>query len=276
MGHFETAQFTQGIRLMKNIRMEAHALSIGYHSRSPRPPVASELNLTLRAGLLTCLIGPNGIGKSTLLRTLAGLQKPLDGRIWVDGVPVHQLSIEERARRISVVLTDAPHPGDLHVRQVVGLGRLPYTNWLGSLTEQDHQIIANALQQVNACALAGRSFGELSDGERQKVMIARALAQEPRVMILDEPTAFLDWPNRLDLLVTLRKIAHESGNAILISSHDLELALQVADELWVMSAQKGITSGKCRDLISQGLLQEVFSSPFGQFDSSKGIFTINL
>jgi iron complex transport system ATP-binding protein len=136
---------------------------------------------------------------------------------------------------LALFLTDATHPGDLRVEQVVELGRLRYTNWLGTLSEKDHRTVQLVLEQMNVVPLAGRSFGELSDGERQKVMVARSLAQEPVVMILDEPTAFLDWPNRVDLLVNLKQIASEEDRAILISSHDLELVLQVADELWMLN-----------------------------------------
>jgi len=255
---------------MKKILLETHDLCIGYHSRVNRPPVVSGLNLQLRSGQLTCLIGPNGIGKSTLLRTLAGLQKPLGGDILIDGRPISQLHSEELARKVSIVLTDSSHPGDLRVAQVVELGRLPYTNWLGTLSKVDHQIVRQSLELVNAISLTGRSFSELSDGERQKVMIARALAQEPTVMILDEPTAFLDWPNRVDLLVKLKEIASETEKAILISSHDLELVLQVADELWLMNTQKMILTGKCGELIKSGDLERTFIGQHGRFRITSG------
>jgi iron complex transport system ATP-binding protein len=245
--------------------LETTNLDIGYHSRSSRAPVASGLNLHLHSGQLTCLIGPNGTGKSTLLRTLAGLQKPLKGMIRIDGQPIEQFRSDELARRISIVLTDSAHPGDLRVDQVVELGRLPYSNWLGSLSQQDHLIVEEAIKQVDAGSLMERSFGELSDGERQKVMIARALAQDTIIMILDEPTAFLDWSNRVDLLVSLKRIAAETGKAILISSHDLELVLQIADEIWLMDAQKKIVTGTSRELLESGSLERVFSGQHRQF-----------
>lgn len=223
---------------------------------------------------MTCLIGPNGIGKSTLLRTLAGLQKPLKGKILIDERPLASLNAEQLARRISIVLTDPSHPGDLCVDQVVELGRLPYTNWLGSLSEQDHQMVHDALGQVNALTLARRSFSELSDGERQKVMIARALAQDPLVMILDEPTAFLDWPNRVDLLMNLKQIAGKSDKAILISSHDLELVLQIADEIWLMDSDKTMRAGTAQSLITSGALEQTFSGRYGKFRPISGGFEV--
>ena len=260
---------------MNRVCLETQDLCIGYHACSQRKPVASEINLQLYSGRLTCLIGANGIGKSTLLRTLAGLQKPLKGNVIIDDTPMTQFSAQELARKISIVLTDQSHPGNLQVDQVVGLGRLPYTNWLGSLSEHDKLIVIESLGKTNALHLTKRGFGELSDGERQKVMIARALAQEPEVMILDEPTAYLDWPNRVDLLMNLKSIAKDTNKTILISSHDLDLVLQIADQIWLMDFQKPIICGNGPDLIKDGALENVFSSPHGRFDASRGGFRIS-
>ena len=251
---------------MTKTLIETQDLSIGYHSRKPAPPVAGGLNLRLCSGKLTCLVGSNGTGKSTLLRTLAGLQKPRGGRILLDGRPYAQYTPDELARCISIVLTHAAHPGDLRVEQVVELGRLPYTNWLGALTERDHLAVRHALERLNALSLADRSFGELSDGERQKVMVARALAQEPRVMILDEPTAFLDWPNRVDLLTVLSRIAVEEDRAILLSSHDLELVLRIAGELWVIDDRRSVVCGSRQALLENGVLDRAFAGRYGSFE----------
>lgn len=253
---------------MNAVTLQTRDLSIGYHSRAAKT-VASGLNLSLRSGQLTCLVGPNGSGKSTLLRTLAGLQQPLAGEIWLDGAPLAQLSADELARRLSVVLTEHFPPSNLTVRQVVALGRLPYTDWLGTLTENDHAIVAGVLRQLEAESLAQRPFHALSDGERQKTMIARALAQQPAVMILDEPTAFLDWPNRLAVLMTLKELARATGKAFLLSSHDLELVCQTADELWVMERSGQVICGEPRDLVSQGLLARVFSTSYGTFNAER-------
>ncbi len=251
---------------MNETILQTHQLSIGYHTRRTKKAVASGLNLSLRGGRLTCLVGPNGSGKSTLLRTLAGLQKPIEGGIQIWEADLNSLPPDELAQRISIVLTDHLPPGNLSVRQVVALGRLPYTDWLGTLTDDDKAIVSQVLGQLEAEHLAERSFNELSDGERQKTMIARALAQQPQVMILDEPTAFLDWSNRLNVLVKLKELAQSTGKAFLLSSHDLELVCQVADELWVMESSGNVTCGTPRELASQGLLSRVFSTPHGKLN----------
>lgn len=250
---------------MDEIYLQTRNLSIGYHSRIKAAPISSDLNLHLKKGCLTCLIGPNGIGKSTLLRTLAGLQQPLGGQILIEGIPLMQLSPEETAKRISIVLTHSAQPGDLKVGQVVALGRLPYTSWLGVLSKTDFEIVESALSQVNALHLIQRNFGELSDGERQKVMVARAIAQQTPLMILDEPTAFLDWGNRVDLLINLKQIAHASHKSVLISSHDLELVLQIVDEVWLMAANRSVICGRCDRIIESGLLEESFSGKYRQY-----------
>jgi iron complex transport system ATP-binding protein len=252
---------------MNDFCLETRDLAIGFHSRSPHPPLAGGLNLGLRPGRMTCLIGPNGVGKSTLLRTLAGLQKPVSGQVEILGRTLANMPLEDTSRLISIVLTGPLHPGDLLVEQVVGLGRLPYTNWLGTLSDEDHRLVRRALDQVGALPLAGRNFGELSDGERQKVMTARALAQDTAVIILDEPTAFLDWPNRVDLLETLKRLAGQEGKGILVSSHDLELVLRIADELWMMTEGK-VLSGSCREFIQNGDLERVFAGRAARFQLS--------
>lgn len=245
--------------------LETRTLAIGYHSRTVKT-VASGLNLRLHNGQLTCLVGPNGSGKSTLLRTLAGLQKPLAGEIHLNGSPLSSLNPAELARLVSVVLTEHFPPGNLTVRQVVELGRLPYTDWLGTITENDRNIVTEILRQLDADHLAGRGFHQLSDGERQKTMIARALAQQPAVMILDEPTAFLDWPNRVAVLMILKELARSTGKAFLLSSHDLELVCQIADELWVMECSGALTCSTPQELLTSGLLAQVFTTPYGGFN----------
>ncbi len=250
---------------MISLNLETHDLSIGYHSRTKKRTIVEGLNLHLRPGQLTCLIGPNGTGKSTLLRTLAGLQKPVKGKVLLSGESISRYTPDQLARKISIVMTDTPHPGDLSVNQVVELGRLPYTDWLGNLSDQDHQIVKQALERVKASSMAGKNFGELSDGERQKVMIARALAQQTEVMILDEPTAFLDWPNRVDLLFSLKEIAHLEKKTILISSHDLELVIQIADNIWALDTRGTITDGTGHELLQNGTLENIFSGQYATF-----------
>ena len=179
---------------------------------------------------------------------------------------MNSLNAGELACSVSVVLTEHFPPGNFTVRQVVALGRLPYTDWLGTMTKNDYAIVADVLRQLDAEPLAGRVFYELSDGERQKAMIARALAQQPAVMILDEPTAFLDWPNRVAVLMKLKELAQTTGKAFLLSSHDLELVCQAADELWVMECSGTLTCGNPRELLASGLLAQVFTTPYGGFN----------
>jgi iron complex transport system ATP-binding protein len=235
--------------------------------------VADDINVALRAGELTCLIGPNGAGKSTLLRTLAGLQPALAGQVLLCGDDVRRLSARDVAQRLSMVLTDRADVGNLTAYEVVSLGRNPYTNWLGQLTPQDQAATQWAVTSVGISDYAQRRFNELSDGERQKVMIARALAQEPRVIILDEPTAFLDLPHRIEILCLLRDLARaQPQRAILLSTHDLDLALRTADILWLLSPGKPLLVGAPEDMVLRGAFDETFSRHVVAFDPLTGAF----
>lgn len=206
-------------------------LSVGYgHS-----VVASGLTACLAGGELTVLIGRNGMGKSTLLRTLAGVQPPLAGTVTLvaDGTrqPLAELSQHARSRWISVVLTDRVEVPQLRVEDVVGFGRMPYTGFFGRLGDADRRMVDEALRLTGLQLLAGRQVGTLSDGERQKMMIAKALAQQTPVVLLDEPTAFLDYPSKVDTMRLLRSLAHDTGKVIVLSTHDLNLAVRLADRL---------------------------------------------
>lgn len=212
--------------------IEIQQLSIGYkqgygHSKV----VKAHLQCTIDRGRLTCLLGSNGIGKSTLLRTLAAFQPALSGQILIEGRPLATLSDQERAHEVSVVLTERPDIQNLTVTELVGLGRSPYTGFWGTLTAADHQVVSNCLQQVGIEHLGRRMAHSLSDGERQKVMIAKALAQQTPIILLDEPTAFLDFPSKVEMLKLLRQLAHTMQKTILLSTHDLELAVRLADTL---------------------------------------------
>lgn len=247
-------------------------LAVGY-SGKPARVVAAGLELTLRAGELVCLIGPNGVGKSTLMRTLAGMQPPLGGHVTLMGDDVHILPAAQLARRLSVVLTERINPGMLTASAVVALGRHPYTGWAGRLRPADVQIVENALESVGASPLANRQIGELSDGERQKIMIARALAQQPALMLLDEPTAFLDLPRRAEIMQLLRRLAHDEMRAILLSTHDLDLALRTADRIWLMSAG-GLQIGAPEDLVLSGTFEQAFHAEGVTFDAETGAFRL--
>jgi len=229
---------------MNDAVLKAERLSTGYHhGRRSRRIVSTGLNIDLRGGGVTALIGPNGCGKSTLLRTVAGLQPPLGGRLFLDSHGLESYSARERARRIAVVLTERSMPGHLTAARLVQLGRYPHTNLFDRLTEKDRTAIDWALESAGAAVLRDRPVDELSDGELQKVMIARALAQEPRIILLDEPTAFLDITRKVELMHLLGEISSQHGTAVLVSSHDLELVLQVAETIWLLDEEGALQCG---------------------------------
>ena len=248
-------------------------LSIGYRRRGrPDKALARALNLRLRPGELVGLLGPNGIGKSTLLRALGGLQPPLAGRVLLGERDIARLMPQERARRLSLVTTAAPSPRLMSGYALVALGRHPHTDWLGRLTDADHAAIAWALDAVKGAELARQPVAELSDGQRQKLMIARALAQQSDIMLLDEPTAFLDLPRRIEIMALLKQLARTPRLAILVSTHDLDLALRNCDRLWLMS-RAGITTGAPEDLALDGSLGATFRAEGLRFDQRRGGFT---
>jgi iron complex transport system ATP-binding protein len=201
------------------------------------------------------------------------MQKPLAGEVLLAGTNIHAVSKSEIARQLSVVLTERVTVGLLTAYDVVALGRSPYTSWSGALTEKDHEIVATAIRAVGAEALALRHVGELSDGERQKIMLARALAQEPKLMILDEITAFLDLPRRVEIMRILRDLAHRHGRAVLLSTHDLELALSTADRIWLMPKGGAVADGAPEDLVLRGVFAAAFESEGVRFDEEAGSFT---
>jgi iron complex transport system ATP-binding protein len=252
--------------------LQASALSIGYRSgRHATRLVASGLDITLRRGELVCLLGPNGTGKSTLLRTLSGLQAPLAGRVLLDNEDVHRMSPSARGRHLSVVLTDRVTAGMMTGYDIVALGRHPHTDWRGTLGKRDHDVIQRALESTDAAALASRQISELSDGERQRVMVARAVAQDPAVMMLDEITAFLDLPRRIEIMRLLATLAHDAGVATVVSTHDLELALRVADRVWLFG-REGFVTGAPEDLVLSGAFDRAFASEGVEFDRHLGTF----
>jgi iron complex transport system ATP-binding protein len=255
--------------------IELRALSIGYKtSRKENKIVASNLNATLRAGELVCLLGPNGAGKSTLMRTMAGMQKPLAGAVELGGVNIHDLPARELAKQLSVVLTERISIGAMTAYSLVALGRYPHTNWAGTLSDKDHEVIQWALKTTGASEFANRNIGELSDGERQRVMVARALAQEPQLMILDEITAFLDLPRRVEIMQMLRDLARTTNRAILLSTHDLDLALRSADVIWLLPKGGVMQVGLPEELVLNGAFAKAFAGEGMEFDSHLGAFRI--
>jgi iron complex transport system ATP-binding protein len=251
-------------------------LAIGYPRRHTSPVVVAEsLELALNRGEFVCLLGPNGAGKSTLIRTLVGMQPALSGEVSLQGNCLHRMDARQLARRLSVVLTERVSLGSMTAYAVAALGRHPHTNWLGRLTPADERIVHDSLAAAGATALANRFIGELSDGERQKVMVARALAQEPEAMVLDEPTAFLDLPRRVELMRLLRRLAHETGKAILCSTHDLDLALRCADRVWLMTKDGTFHAGAPEDLVLNGTFAEAFGADGIEFDAMAGSFLVH-
>ncbi|MBW4727888.1 ABC transporter ATP-binding protein [Prevotella melaninogenica] len=209
-------------------------LSVGY---TLSHPVISDINLELRSGQLACLIGENGIGKSTLLKTLTGFLPKLKGSLLLGNRDIESFSQRELARQVSIVLTQKPDVQNLTIEEIIGLGRSPYTGFLGRLRAEDRKVVDDAIATMGIGKLRGRMIQTLSDGERQKVMIAKALAQETPIILLDEPTAFLDFPSKAETFQSLQRMAHERDKLILLSTHDLELAVRFADSL--LEVKKG-------------------------------------
>ena len=245
--------------------LRAIELAVGYSAKTSGTVVLEGLNLKVSAGELVCLLGPNGIGKSTLLRTLSKVQPALSGAIEIDGAPLDSLTLAELARHVGVVLTERPLIGALPAYRLVELGRYPHLNWLGQMTARDRQVVDWAIDAVSVRHLAGRDSNTLSDGERQRFMIARALAQEPSILLLDEPTAFLDVASRVELMGLLRRLAQEEGLAIIASTHDLELALRMADTVWLIGPDRQLHTGVPEDLILDGSVTKAFSAKTIQF-----------
>lgn len=255
--------------------LSTHNLSIGYSKKTAALKVQSDLNLELKAGELVCLIGPNGSGKSTLLRTLSGLQRVLDGVVRLNGRDLETLSQHEKALAIAMVLTDRIELQHTTVEEIVGMGRQPHTSWWGKLSSADEKLVDNAIASVKMEHKKQAEINELSDGEKQRMMIAKALAQDTPVVILDEPTAHLDLPNRVEIMLLLHRLAHETGKAILLSTHELDMALQAADRIWLISEKGGIKTGIPEDLVLDGSFGTVFQSDNYVFNTSNGNFSMN-
>lgn len=245
-------------------------LTTGYGTKS----VSKNLNATLQEGQLTCLIGPNGTGKSTLLRTIAGFLDAISGDILIDGKPTQSYTSNELSRLISIVLTDNTHIRGLTAYEVVGMGRSPYTGFWGRFTPHDHAIIKQCMQQMGVEHVAERPIQTLSDGERQKTMIAKAMAQETPIILLDEPTAFLYYPNKVAVLLMLRKLAHDTGKTILLSIHDIDLALQVADYIWMLDEESNLISGTPRTLCNDGTIARHISNEHIEFNPQTITFKV--
>jgi len=241
--------------------------AIGHHKENA---LLTQLKLTVNRGEMVALIGRNGAGKSTLLKSMIGLLAPLDGMCLLDGSPIKEYTLPQRARRLSFVSSQITQLPSLSVGELVGLGRMPYTGWMGRLTTEDRALIRQALDEVQMASFSERKLDCLSDGERQRAMIARAFVQDTPLMVLDEPTAFLDIPNTYDLIRLLSKF-RDGGRSIVYSTHDLETAMLCADKMWVIHEGR-ILEGAPEDLGLSGVFDELFSSSGIRYDEQAGKF----
>lgn len=235
--------------------------------------IAKDINFQISKGKLVALVGANGIGKSTLLRTLAKIQSPLSGEILLQNKSLHSYSNAALAKEISLVLTEQLPSKNLTVIELIALGRQPYTNWIGNLSTYDHSIIKNALIKTNLVELKHRKCYTLSDGQLQKVMIARALAQDTSMIILDEPTTHLDMYHKAYVLNLLKKLAHDTQKTMLFSTHEIDLAIQLCDEMIVMH-NGNVFSGTPCELIEQGVFEKLFPNDLIAFDATSGSFKV--
>lgn len=239
-------------------------LTVGYGAEA----LLENISLKLESGQLVALLGRNGAGKSTLLRTMMGLEKQLGGEVWFDGKPLSGLDVHKLARKVSLVTTEKIRIPDLKVRNLVAMGRSPYTDWMGRLKEEDEEAVTRALRLTGMEAYAGRTMDQMSDGECQRVMIARALAQDTPVILLDEPTSFLDLPNRYGLCMLLRRLVRESGKLILFSTHELDIALSVCDTIMLIDnpCLHCLPTG---EMVKSGHIERLFCNEVVRFEISE-------
>ena len=248
-------------------------LSVGYSSKKEIKTIATHINLNLKKGELIALIGANGIGKSTLLRTLIGIQPPLSGNIILNGININEYDSISFAQNLSIVLTEKLPPSNLTVFEIIALGRQPYTNWLGNLSDNDISKINEAMELTQITSLAEKKHYEISDGQLQKVLVARALAQDTPLIILDEPTTHLDLLHKVSLFKLLKKLAKENNKCILFSTHDIDMAIQISDEMIIMTDENVVQDQPC-NFISKGNFETLFKNEHIAFDREKGKFIV--
>jgi iron complex transport system ATP-binding protein len=256
-----------------SVALEASNLAVGYRHGRENLCVAKNIRFSLRKGELAAIVGINGIGKSTLLRTLARVQPALSGEITVNGTNLSQLNEQVLAETISVVLTEPIATRNLSVVELVSLGRQPYTNWIGSLGMADREITRSAIETVGLDSLAHKKCYELSDGQLQKVMIARALAQDTPVVLLDEPTTHLDIYHKIQILKLLGQIAHEKGKTILFTTHEIDMAIQLCDKMLLLDAVENPFGHPC-SLIEEQRFDKLFPADLVKFDPATGTFRV--
>lgn len=258
---------------MKNTVLQTQQISIGYQNKTKQKIVAQNISIQLHAGNFITLIGTNGVGKSTLLRSITGIIKPLKGEVMLNDSNIQNYTNAQLAQQLSVVLTDKLPPSNLTVFELVALGRQPYTNWLGNLSDLDKEKIDQALQLTEIEHLKHRKHFEISDGQLQKVLIARALAQDTPLIILDEPTTHLDLVHKVSVYKLLKKLALQTNKCILMSTHDMDLSLQLSDEIIVFT-KENIHQNAPKKLIEQGVFETLFKHQDIYFDPEKGKFIV--
>ncbi|MBQ8454235.1 MAG: ABC transporter ATP-binding protein [Bacteroidaceae bacterium] len=244
--------------------IELRHLTVGYGEKA----VLSDISQTLSAGQMVCLLGANGVGKSTILRTLSGFLPPLSGEVLLDGRDLTSLSLSQRSKSLSVVLTERVEVPYMKVVDLVGMGRSPYTGFFGTLSREDKSIVTEAIEMVGISCLAQRTIDTLSDGERQKALLAKALAQQTPVIFLDEPTAFLDFHAKVSTLRLMLRLAHETNKTIFLSTHDVEMAIQLSDVLWVVQDGQ-IASGTPSLLTENGTLHRFLEAEGISYDAEE-------
>ena len=261
--------------MRRNETIRVVGLDTGYSDRKHTTVITHDINASLYSRELTCLLGPNGAGKSTLLKTLTAFLPPLKGDIMIEGRLLNVYSDSDLAKVIGVVLTERLNINNMSVDELVGMGRSPYTGFWGHMSAGDRRIVEESIALVGIEGLRGRMVQTLSDGERQKVMIAKALAQETPVIFLDEPTAFLDYPSKVEIMQLLQTLSRERNKTVFLSTHDLELALQIADKVWLLDKTHGVTIGTPEDLALKGEMTKYFHREGVTFDIESGLFKID-
>ncbi|WP_425635790.1 ABC transporter ATP-binding protein [Algoriphagus yeomjeoni] len=255
---------------MRKASIIGRNLSLGYTKGKVQKEILHGLDFELFSGEMTCLLGPNGVGKSTLVKAILGQLKPFKGEVLLKGKLISGYSNELLSKELAVVLTEPFLPGNMTVGQLVAMGRIPHTGWTGKLEGRDREVIQNALSATKIEYLRDERLSEISDGQRQKALIARALAQDGKVMVLDEPTAHLDLVNRYEIMHLLREISKNQGKAILVVTHDLEIALETADRFWLLNCGTPLISGLPEDLVISGQINQLLPGKKFHFSVEKG------